>query len=197
MMRIDPRLRISAETAYNIEMAAMPLFERVTVFMISSYDMPLAAEVVGEGVVIRAATGDEVTDPLTTGGFEEGKGVDWPGDPAEAAGHEMVWQEADDAVARIEPACRLWAGEVTLKSSRGISGPFYVYVMAARAWAISTALALPAGEVFEAQVVPYACARGCAPALMRGGEEEFRRVNRFWASPLRPLGEPCAISLPD
>jgi hypothetical protein len=36
------------EAAYDIEMAAMPLYERVTVFMISSYDMPLAAEVVGE-----------------------------------------------------------------------------------------------------------------------------------------------------
>ena len=47
MMRIDPRLRVSAETAHDIEMAAMPLFERITVFMISSYDMPLAAEVVG------------------------------------------------------------------------------------------------------------------------------------------------------
>jgi hypothetical protein len=65
--------------------------------------------------------------------------------------------------------------------------------MAARAWAFSTALALPAGEVFDAQVVPYACAHSCAPALMRGGEKEFRRVNRFWASPLRPLGEPRAI----
>jgi hypothetical protein len=36
------------EAAHDIEMAAMPLYERVTVFMISSYDMPLAAEVVGE-----------------------------------------------------------------------------------------------------------------------------------------------------
>ena len=111
-MRIEPRLRISAETAYDIEMAAMPLLERVTVFMTSSSDMPLAAEVVGEGVVIRAATGDEVTGSPDNGRLRGGKGVDWPGDPAEAAGHEMVWQEADDAVARIEPACRLWAGEV-------------------------------------------------------------------------------------
>jgi hypothetical protein len=63
-------------------------------------------------------------------------------------------------------------------------------------WAVSTALGLPEGEVFECQVVPYLCARRFAPALLRIGEAEYNRLRRFWEAPVRAVEEPSPVVLP-
>ncbi|MEO8714334.1 MAG: hypothetical protein ABI369_04915 [Acetobacteraceae bacterium] len=74
-------------------------------------------------------------------------------------------------------------------------GPFYVHRMAATAWVVSTALGRPEGEVFECQLVPYACARRFAPALLRGGEAEYDRLCRFTEAPVRPAGQTLPVML--
>jgi hypothetical protein len=55
-------------------------------------------------------------------------------------------------------------------------------------WAFSTAFTLPGHKMCELQVVPYACVRRFAPELIKAGEEEFKRQNRFWAAPLKSWG---------
>ena len=151
------------------------------------------AEVVDRRLRLRAATGDEVTDLLTTGEKTTQDGIDWPGDPAAPTGREIEWQARQDEPPSDDAACLLWAGEVLLQSGAGLAGPFYVHQLAAKAWAISTALSRPEGEVFEAQVVPYACVRAMAPTLIREGETEYRRLRRFPMSPIRPWGAPEVV----
>jgi len=184
-MEFDPRLRITPGEAYDIEAAISPVFETVTIFMSECYSFPLAAEVRGEEILVRAATGGEL---LTQGDLVDPERIDWPGDPASPTGHEIVWQEAQSDEPRVEDGCRLWAGEVILSARDGLAGPFYVHELAARAWAFSTALGLPERDVLEAQVVPYACAGSSAPALISDATL-FRRFNRCWESPVRPWGQ--------
>ena len=195
-MRFDPRLMIQDDIEYDVELAATPLCESVTVFIASSYEMPLAAEVQGEDIWVRAATGNEVTTLLTTGLAEQDDGLEWPGDPAAATGFAIEWCETADSEVMSEPGCGLWCGEVLLGSGEGVAGPFYVHEQAAQAWAFSTALGMAEGDVLEAQVVPYTCARSFAPGLLRSGDAEYRRLNRFWASPVRPWGAPRPVALP-
>jgi hypothetical protein len=71
-----------------------------------------------------------------------------------------------------------------------------VHEEAARAWALATALSYPEENLFIMQVVPYACVRRFAPGLITSGEDEFKRLNRFWISPIRSLGFVKRLLLP-
>ena len=196
-MRFDPRLRIPKDVEYEIELAASPLGEGVTVFIASCHDMPLAAEVQRKDIWIRAVTGDEVADLLTTGVVEPGDSLEWPGDPAAATSFAIEWCETADSEVMSEQSCGLWCGEVLLRSGDGVAGPFYAHEEAAQAWAFSTAIGMADGDVLDVQIVPYTCARSFGPGLLRGGDAEYRRLNRFWASPVRPWGVPTPIDLPE
>jgi hypothetical protein len=196
MMRFEPRLHIDAETAGLIESTTMPLLESPTVIVAGAYPFALAAEIVGDEVRVRAATGDELTAFLTVGDASNPDDFEWPGDPALPAGREIEWQEKQDSKVELDRACHLWCGEVILNSGSGTSGPFYVHQQAARSWAFSTALTVPEHGICEFQVVPYACARRFAPDLIRAGDGEFRRLNKFWISPLRISGRLEEFALP-
>jgi len=182
-VRTDPALRVDEETAYLLEQDAGTLLTEVTSFMTSNYDAPLAAEIVQRDganpyVLIRAATGDETLDLLSTADDTN----------PDSTRETITWQEGQDGAPVTEPAVFLWSGEVLLNSGHGEAGPFYTLRMAAYAWAFSTALKTPTGDVCSAQVVTYLCARSTAGQLMEGGEGEFRRLNRFWAAPVRSAG---------
>ena len=194
-MRIDPGLRIPKDTADQISAAAVP---GNGAFLTDAYPFPLTADLADREVRLRAATGDEVTELLTTGGFPPEPGVEWPEDPALALGREVEWQiDEGDSPAR-EASCRLWAGEVLLCSGQGLAGPFYIHELAARAWAFSETLKQARDDVFEVQVVPYACARSFAPALLREGEVAYRGFRRRYAiSPIQASGAPMVLTLPD
>ena len=155
-MRFDPRLRIAEDVADQIAAFVVP---DGTAFMIDAFPFPSAVELVAGTAHLRAATGEEVTALLTTGGFPPEKGIDWPGDPALAAGRQVEWQCNSNDVPSFEDGCRLWAGEVLLSTGQGIAGPFYIHELAAGAWVFSEALKLSESEVFEVPVVPYVCAR--------------------------------------
>ena len=194
-MRFDPRLRISNDVAYELEAAGFgPAIPSVVVS--SAYPVPLTCVIADGELVVRAATGDEVTDTLTTGDFEPGDAITWPGDTPARVGRDLEWRERpSDAVAQA-PAVRLWSGEVILRNGQGMAGPFFVHQMAAAAWAFSTAIAQEPKTVLECQVVPYACIRQFAPRFLAGGDDEARRLNRFDISPLRPWGAPTPVDLP-
>jgi hypothetical protein len=196
MIRFEPRLHIDSEAAGQIESMLMPLFESPTVVGTNAYSFPLAAEITDDGVLVRAATGEEVTAFLTLGIAAHRDDFVWPGDPAMPTGREIEWQERQDGEVHIERACHLWSNEVILKSGHSSSGPFYVHEEAARAWALATALSYPEENLFIMQVVPYACVRRFAPGLITSGEDEFKRLNRFWISPIRSLGFVKRLLLP-
>jgi len=170
MMRFEPRLHIDAETAGLIESTTMPLLESPTVIVTDAYPFPFAAEIVGDAVHVRAATGDELTAFLTVGDAPNPDDFEWPGDKALPARREMEWQERQDSEVRVDLACHLWSGEVILKSGSGTYGPFFVHEPAARAWAFTTALNLSERDIFELQVVPYLCVRRFSPNLIKVGE---------------------------
>jgi len=188
MMRFEPRLHIDSETAGQIESTIMPLLESPTVIVTDAYPFPLAAEIAGDGVRVRAATGDELTTFLTIGEAPNPDDFEWPGDPALPAGREIAWQETQNGEVYGDPAYLLWSGEVILNSGSGTSGPFYVHDQAARAWAFSTALSMPERDISNLQIVPYACARRFAPALITAADGEFKRIHQFWVSPVRSRG---------
>ncbi len=71
-MRFEPGLHIDVETAGLIENTFMPLLESPTVIVTDAYPFPLAAEIVGDAVHVRAATGDELTAFLTVGDAPKG-----------------------------------------------------------------------------------------------------------------------------
>jgi hypothetical protein len=193
-MWIVPGLRIPKDTADQISAAAVP---GSGAFLTDAYPFPLTPELVNREVRLRAATGDEVTELLTTGGFPPEPGVQWPGDPALALGREVEWQIDEGDPPTREDSCRLWAGEVLLCSGQGLAGPFYIHEIAARAWAFSEALKQVRGDVFEIQVVPYACARSFAPALLREGEVANRGSRRRYViSPIKPSGIPVVLAFP-
>jgi len=126
MMRFEPRLHIDAEMAGLIESTTMPLLESPTVIVTDAYSFPLAAELVGDEVHVRAATGEEMTALLTVGDMPNPDDFEWPGDPALPARREIQWQEKQDSESQLDQACYLWSGEVILNSGSGTSDPFYV-----------------------------------------------------------------------
>ena len=193
-MRVDPRLRMSAALAEQI--TAMRVADGAA-FLTDAYPFPLVAEMVGDELQLRAATGEEVTALLTTGDVPSDDEVRWPGDPAQAMGREIEWQLDQISEPVREAGCRLWAGEVLLSSGQGSAGPFYIHELAAAAWAFCEALKHPPESVFEIQVVPYACARSFAPALLRDGDMAFRGFRRRYAAPpIQPGGAPVVLALP-
>ena len=186
-MLADPRLGLSEEAVRRIAEVAVP---DGCAFINELAPFPLTAEIVDGQMRLRAATGDEVTELLTTGDFASVDGISWPGDPATPTGREIEWQARHDGPLSFEPGCLLWSGEILLRSGEGAAGPFYVHRLAARAWAFSTLLTRPEGEIFEAQIVPYACVCLLAPKPIREGEVEYRRLRRLPMSPVRPWGAP-------
>ncbi len=133
---------------------------------------------------------------LTVGAVPSPDNFEWPGDPALPAGCEIQWQEQQDSELHIDAACHLWTGEVILNSGSGASGPFFVHDRAARAWAFATALNSSEREICQLQVVPYVCIRRFAPNLISRGETEFKRLNKFWISPLRSGRRVVSFTLP-
>ena len=196
MIYFDPRLHIDVVTAGEIENLLMPLFESPTVLLNDAFPFALAAELLNKQLRVRAATGEEVETFLTVGDVPNPDGFSWPGDPASPTGRELDWQETQNAIVETDRSCYLWSGEVILKSGRGASGPFYAHRAAARSWAFATALGMPEHDIQEFQVVPYACVRHFAPALIEGGEAEFGRLNKFWISPVRSWGQVEQFTLP-
>ena len=182
-IRIDPRLELDDDTASRLRGDAEPLLTMVTVFVTSSYDNALAAEITddvehGLHVLVRAATGDEATYLLCPADEEDG------GHP-ETAGRDITWQQVQDSEDFTEPAVVLWSGEVLLRTGRGVAGPFYTHQLAAAAWAFSTALGIPREEIFSAQLVRWLCAKSRAALLIENGDSELRQLSRFWMAPIR------------
>jgi hypothetical protein len=182
-IRIDPRLGVDDDTAYRLRCDAEPLLTMVTVFVTSSYNNALAAEITedaehGLHVLVRAATGDEATYLLCAADEEDGGRL-------ETAGRDITWQQVQDPEDLTEPAVVLWSGEVLLTTGRGVAGPFYTHQLAAAAWAFSTALGKPREEVFSAQLVRWLCAKSKAGLLLENGDTELRQLIRFWMAPIR------------
>ena len=182
-IRIDPRLAVGHDTAGRLRSDAEPLLTMVTVFVTSSYNNVLAAEITddvehGLHVLLRAATGDEAAYLLRAADAEER-------DHPESAGRDITWQVARDSEHITEPAVILWSGEVLLKTGRGTSGPFYTHQLAAAAWGFSSALGIAREEVFSAQLVRWLCARSKADLLLEDEDSEIRRLSRFWMAPIR------------
>jgi hypothetical protein len=194
-MRFDPRLRISNDVAYELEATGFgPVMPSVVIS--SSYPVPLACEWADGELFVRAATGDEATDTFTTGDFEPGDTLKWPGDVPQRIGKDLTWREkASDSIAE-GAAVRLWAGEVVLRTGQGLAGPFFVHELAAAAWAFSTTLQQAEEHVFECQVVLYARVRQFAPGLLLGGDKEAHRLDQFDVSPLRPWGLQRPLNFP-
>ena len=114
-IRIDPRLELDDDTASRLRGDAEPLLTMVTVFVTSSYDNVLAAEITddvehGLHVLVRAATGDEATYLLCPADEEDG------GHP-ETAGRDITWQQVQDSEDFTEPAVVLWSGEAPAAQS--------------------------------------------------------------------------------
>lgn len=116
MIRFEPRLHIDSEAAGQIETMLMPLFESPTVLVTEAYSFPLAAEITDDGVLVRAATGEEVTAFLTLGIAAYPDDFVWLGDPAMPTGREIKWRERQGDEVHLERACHLWIDEVILKS---------------------------------------------------------------------------------
>ena len=191
----DERLGLSEDV--RSDLAGMVFGPVPHVLVTSSYHVPLTVDSADDGkVFVRAATGAEVVDALATDDTEAEKNS-WPGDPP-----TLVRRASSD-------------GSTTPVSRRSRSKPFSFGKpkccsrmvtaravpsspkrAAAAAEAFSSALAQPAGDVFECQTVPYACARRLAPSLLREGDNEARRLTRYAISPLQPHGPPRTIPLP-
>ena len=190
-VRIDPRLGADDDAAYVLAQDVGLMTTMVTVFMTSNYDAVLAAEVFddaehGPHVLVRAATGDEAAYLFE---LDDDESPEDDGDQATRAtahgAHEITWCESAGEEATTEPAIVAWAGEVLLTSGQGLSGPFYAEEAPAKAWAFATALETPPEQLFGAQLVGYVCAQSKCQALLQGGDQEFRRLNRYWEAPVR------------
>ena len=193
-IRIDPRLELDDDTASRLRGDAEPLLTMVTVFVTSSYDNVLAAEITddvehGLHVLVRAATGDEATYLLCPADEEDG------GHP-ETTGRDITWQQVQDSEDLTEPAVVLWSGEVLLTTGRGVAGPFYIHQLAAAAWAFSTALGIPREEIFSAQLVRWLCAKSKTGLLLEKGDSELRPLKCAWIAPVR-VAAIFPINLPD
>ena len=189
----DERLGLSEDVKSDLD--GMVFGPVPHVLFTSSYHVPLTVDSTGDGdVFVRAATGAEVVDALTTGDTEAEKSS-WPGDPPTLLDGVVRWQHHPGEAPVEEQAVLVWEAEVLFKDGRGQGGAFFTQETAAAAEAFSSALAQPAGAVFECQIVPYACARGLAPSLLREGHNMARRLTRYAISPLQPHGPPRTIPL--
>lgn len=195
-MRFDPKLQLSREAAYHIELSSFG-DDPLPVLITSVYPAALTREIQNGEPFVRAATADEVTVALTTGLVEEGDNLIWPGNAPLRLAQQLNWRERPESPMRADDTVRLWSGELIFSSGRGMAGPFHVHRMAAMSWASSTALTEELRDVFECQVVPYACVRRFAPDLLRYGDSEVRRLYLFDVAPLRPWGPPVPVSLPN
>ncbi|MEO8714333.1 MAG: hypothetical protein ABI369_04910 [Acetobacteraceae bacterium] len=113
-MRFDPRLNLSPETMYEIEVGGGGPVLPSVVFS-SACPFPLTCEPGDDDVFVRAATGEEATDTLTTGP-DEGDDPDWPGDPPERLATTMIWREGRESEPEEDASVLLWSGEVLLRS---------------------------------------------------------------------------------
>lgn len=100
-MLADPRLGLSDEAVRRIAEVAVP---DGCAFINELAPFPLTAEIVDGQIRLRAATGDEVTELLTTGDGTSADGISWPGDPATQTGREIEWQARHDEPPSFEPA---------------------------------------------------------------------------------------------
>jgi hypothetical protein len=110
---------------------------------------------------------------------------------------KLEWREHPNAPRLTSDAVRLWSGEVILRSGQGRASPFYADEAAAEAWVLATALACDPADVFEGQIVPYACVRQFAAGVLDAYETAVRALlRRYDVSPLRPWGAPIPVTLP-
>jgi hypothetical protein len=116
-IRIDPRLGVGHNTADQLQREAKPLLAAVTVFVTSSYDNVLAAEVTDDSedglhILVRAATGDEAASLLRSADAEER-------DHPESAGRDITWQVARVSEHMTEPAVVLLVGRGASEDRQG------------------------------------------------------------------------------
>jgi hypothetical protein len=98
----------------------------------------------------------------------------------------MEWQEKAGGEIISDEVVVLWTGEVLLdRAPGGMSGPFCATEEEAEAWAIEASQGLPEEDVCGVQMVKWYCAKTFAERVLAGGEEEYRRLSRFWMSPIR------------
>ena len=193
-MRFDERLGLS--DAVKSDLASLVCGSVPHVLLTSRYHVPLTIDLADDGeVYVRAATGAEVVDELAFDVADTGNGSEWLGGAVTALGRTLRWQEHAADIASEGQAVLIWEAEVLLRNGRGQGGSFFVHETAASAEAFSSALALGAQGVFECQVVPYACAKQHALALIQLGDAEARRLTQFAVSPLQPFGAPRPIPL--
>lgn len=187
----DERLGLSEDV--KSDLAGMVFGPVPHVLVTSSYHVPLTVDSTDDGkVFVRAATGAEVVDALATDDTEAEKNS-WPGDPPTLLEGVVRWQHHPGDPPIEEQAVLVWEAEVLFKDGHGQGGAFFAQETAAAAEAFSSALAQPGRDVFECQIVPYACARQFAPLLLRQGDAEARRLTRYELSPLQPYSAPKTI----
>ncbi len=187
----DERLGLSEDV--KSDLAGMVFGPVPHVLVTSSYHVPLTVDSTDDGkVFVRAATGAEVVDALATDDTEAEKNS-WPGDPPTLLEGVVRWQHHPGEPPIEEQAVLVWEAEVLFKDGHGQGGAFFAQEAAAAAEAFSSALDQPARDVFECQIVSYACARQFAPLLLRQGDAEARRLTRYELSPLQPYSAPKTI----
>ena len=187
----DERLGLSEDV--KSDLAGMVFGPVPHVLVTSSYHVPITVDSTDDGkVFVRAATGAEVVDALATDDTEAEKNS-WPGDPPTLLEGVVRWQHHPGEPPIEEQAVLVWEAEVLFKDGHGQGGAFFAQEAAAAAEAFSSALAQPARDVFECQIVPYACARQFAPLVLRQGDAEARRLTRYELSPLQPYSAPKTI----
>ena len=192
-LAFDERLGLSDDVKVDLYSTVVGPVPHV-LFM-SSYHVPLTVDTAADGgVFVRAATGAEVIDALTTGDAAAEQQA-WPSDAPTLVDGIVRWQQHQGEMPHDEQAVLVWEAEVLFKDGRGHGGCFFAHETAAAAEAFSSALAQPAGHVFECQTVPYACARQFAPVLLQQGDAEARRLTRYEMSPLQPYSAPRTIPL--
>jgi hypothetical protein len=98
----------------------------------------------------------------------------------------MEWQEKAGSEVVSDEIVVLWTGEVLLdREPGGMSSPFCATEESAKTWAIEASQGLLEEDICGAQLVKWHCAKTFAERVLAGGEEEYKRLNRFWISPIR------------
>jgi hypothetical protein len=194
----DPRLKLDAETIDFIRGEIGECDVPPPPLVALSHQWSIAAAVIDDGVrpqhiEVRAATAEEVVRHLAEDDDGESGLLAFP-DPeltpvpaplrVVQAPVDVTWRVGEDTPVSIETGVLVWSSEVLFKTGRGVAGPFYAHPMPARAWAISTGLTYPEGEVFGLQIVTSIVARSEAHALITGGEAAYKRTQRFLVPPV-------------